>query len=170
MKNILLILIFFPSIVFGQEFIKYEKGIYSIEYPSNWILNDTGEYGSEIFIYPKNPEFSDIFIENINLTRQNLNDPTITIENYKNIVESQIGGMLTDHKVILSELENKNELKFHKFISEGILSDYKFKTVVYSWLLNEEVYSLTFITLKENYKNIHIESLGIMDSFKFIKN
>lgn len=173
MKNLLLILILFPLIIFAQETkesIKYEKDNYSIEHPSNWILNDSGENGTKIFLYPTNSESSDVFTENINLIVQNLNDSNITIEKYKGLVEKQISGMLTEPKISSSEIENKNGLKCHQLIAEGKSGDYKFKTIIYTYLINKQIYTLTFVTLYENYENNHIESLRIMDSFKLIKN
>jgi hypothetical protein len=173
MKNLLLILILFPLIIVAQESkesIKYEKDNYSIEYPSNWILNDSGENGTKFFLYPTNSESSDVFTENINLIVQNLNDSTITIEKYKGLVEKQISGMLTEPKITLSELKNKNGLKFHQLVAEGKSSDYKFKTIIYTYLIEKQIYTLTFVTLYDTYENNHIESLRIMDSFKLTKN
>jgi len=173
MKNLLLILILFPLIIVAQEpkeSIKYEKDNYSIEYPENWISNDSGENGTKIFLYPKNSESSDVFTENINLIVQNLNDSTITIEKYKGLVEKQISGMLTDPKITFSELKNKNGLKSHQLVAEGKSSGYKFKTIIYTYLIDKQIYTLTFVTLYDTYENNHIESLRIMDSFKLKKN
>lgn len=173
MKNILIILILFPSIIFAQnnqEVIKYEKDDFSIEYPSNWILNDSGENDTEIYLYPKQSESSDVFTENINLIKYNLNDSSITIEDYKSIAEKQITEMLTDSKITFSEITDRTESKFHKLIVEGYSSNYKFKTAIYSWLKDNQVYTLTFVTFYDTYENNHIESFKIMDSFKLIKN
>ena len=173
MKNLLIFLILFPLTIVAQELkenIQYEKDNYSIEYPSNWILNDSGENGTKIFLYPKVSESSDVFTENINLISQNLNDSTITIEMYKGLVEKQITGMLTEPKIILSEIKNKNGLKFHNLVAEGKSSSYKFKIIIYTYLIGRQVYTLTFVTLYDTYENNHIESLRIMDSFKLTKN
>ncbi|MBF8150849.1 hypothetical protein ITJ86_13130 [Winogradskyella sp. F6397] len=173
MKNLLIIFILFTFIINAQEqskSIKYEKDNYSIEYPSNWILNDSGESGTEIFLYPTNSESSDVFTENINLIVQNLNDTTITLEKYKGLVENQISEMLTEPKITSSEIENKGGLKSHQLIAGGKSGDYKFKTIIHTYLMNKQIYTLTFVTLYENYKNNQIESLRIMDSFNLIKN
>jgi hypothetical protein len=173
MKNLLLILILFPLIIVAQEpkeSIKYEKDNYSIEHPSNWILNNSGENGTKIFLYPTNSESSDVFTENINLILQNLNDSTITIEKYKGLVEKQISEMLTDPKITFSELKNKNGLKCHQLFAEGKSGDFKFKTIIYTYLIDKQTYTLNFVTLYDTYKNNHIESLRIMDSFKLTKN
>ncbi|QNK77754.1 hypothetical protein H7F37_01295 [Winogradskyella sp. PAMC22761] len=173
MKNLILIIILIPLLTIAQEnkeIIKYEKDSYSLEYPSNWVLNDSGENGTKIFLYPTNSESSDIFTENINLIVQNLTDPTITLEKYKGLVEKQISGMLTEPKISSSEIENKNGLKCHQLIAEGKSGDYKFKTIIYTYLINKQIYSLTFVTLYDNYEKNHIESLRIMDSFNLTKN
>ncbi|MBU2929953.1 PsbP-related protein [Winogradskyella psychrotolerans] len=172
MKNLLLIFILFPIIIIAQEQnenVKYEKDNYSIEYPSNWILNDSGDNGTKIFLYPTNTESSDIFTENINLIVQNLSDTTIPLEKYKELVEKQIGGMLTEPKIASSEIKNKNGLKSHQLIAEGKSGNYKFKTIIYTYLTEKQIYTLTFVTLYDNYKNNHVESLRIMDSFKLTK-
>ena len=173
MKKLLLIFILFPLTIIAQEkneSVKYEKGNYSIEYPSNWILNDSGKNGTKIFLYPSNSESSDIFTENINLIIQNLNDTTITIGKYKGLVEKQINGMLTEPKIILSELKNKNGIKSHELKAEGKSGGYKFKTIIYTYLIDEQIYTLTFVTLYDAYEKNHIESLRIMNSFKLKKN
>ncbi|WP_339684569.1 hypothetical protein [uncultured Nonlabens sp.] len=173
MKNLLIIFILFPLIINAQEqndSVEYEKDNYSIEYPSNWILNDSGDNGTKIFLYPTNSESSDIFTENINLIIQNLSDAPITLEKYKGLVEKQISGMLTEPKISSSEIENKNGLKCHQLIAEGKSGDYKFKTIIYTYLIDKQIYSLTFVTLYDNYEKNHIESLKIMDSFNLTKN
>jgi hypothetical protein len=85
-------------------------------------------------------------------------------------VEKQISGMLTDPQITLSELKNKNGLNFHQLVAEGKSGDYTFKTIIYSYLINNQIYTLTFVTLYDTYENNHIESLRIMDSFKLTKN
>lgn len=172
MKLIYLILFFFPLTVLSQEsedFIIYKDKNYSIEYPKNWNLDNSGANGTEIYIYPKKSNNSDVFVENINLLIQDLNDSTATIESCKVLVEKQVEAMVTDSKIILSEILSKNKQKFHKLIAEGNYNDYRFKTIIYTWYINKQIYSLTFITLNEDYENNHRVSLRIMDSFS-IKN
>ena len=173
MKNLLIIFVLFPLIINGQEqneIIKYKKDNYSIEYPSNWIFNDSGKNGTKFFLYPTNSESSEIFTENINLIAQNLNDSAMTLVEYKNLVEKQVTGMLTESKIISSGIENKNGLKSHQLIAEGKSGDYKFKTIIYTYLINKQIYTLTFVTLYDGYENNRTESLRIMNSFNLIKN
>ena len=106
----------------------------------------------------------------INLIGKNVDNTISTIEDYKVLVEQQISSMLTESKISLSEIVNKNSLKSHHLIAEGKSGDYKFKTVIYSYLMNEQIYTLTFVTLHETYEDNHIQSLRIMDSFSLIKS
>ncbi|MDG4715696.1 hypothetical protein [Winogradskyella marincola] len=173
MKHAFFILFLFPLIVLSQEnedFKIYKNKNYSIEYPLNWNLDTSGDNGTEIYIYPKESNNSEIFVENINLLIQNLNDSTATIESCKILVEQQIEAMMTDSKFIVSEIVNKDKHKFHKLIAEGTYNTYKFKTIIYTWYFNKHIYTLTFVTLSEDYINNHTLALKIMDSFSLENN
>lgn len=117
MKNLLLTLLFFPSVILAQDtkdLLKYEKNGYFNEYPSHWMLNDSGDNGTEFYLYPNTSESSDVFIESINFIKHNLNGAKYTIEKCKAFVEKQISEILTDPKINLSEIINEDEIKFHK--------------------------------------------------------
>jgi hypothetical protein len=170
MKKLLIILILFPVIAFSQdeEIIKFEKDNFSIEYPATWILNNTGEHGTEFFLHPKQSESSNVFTENINLIKSRPNASNITIEDYQVIAEKQVFGMMTQAKINKSEIIDRHGYKFYKLIAEGYSNNYKFKTAIYSWFKDNQIYTLSFVTLYETFENNHIESFKIMDSFKFI--
>ncbi|WP_353779937.1 hypothetical protein [Winogradskyella sp. 3972H.M.0a.05] len=169
MKRLVLLLVFFPLLNFAQEsdeLNKYFKDNCYIEYPSNWILNDSDEDEAIFFLYPNDSESAYIFTENINLIKRPNNSPNISLEKYKSVVEKEINRLLVDNKILHSKIEYQHGLWFHKLIAEGSSDGYKFITVFYSWLLDKDIYTLTFITLHKTYENNRIESLRIMDSFQ----
>lgn len=152
------------------EYIKYSTSNYSIEYPSNWLIDDSGEQGVTFVIRPKNPDTNKEFMENINLAIQNLNNNEISLDEYKGITENQISGMLVDYNLILSEIKSKDGYNYHELIVEGSVNETKLKGIVYTWLQNKKAYALTFITSFEDYKYNHLIAKSILNSFRFSKN
>tara|TARA_B100002049_G_C16025778_1_gene352314 strand:- start:493 stop:1008 length:516 start_codon:yes stop_codon:yes gene_type:complete len=162
----LLILFFIPLITFSQETKtkKLDHPDYSIEYPKNWILDESGKEGESFVIYPK-IESEKVFVENINLIKQNLGQSELTIKQLKSIIENQVSNILNNPKIISSEIANKNGLTYHKILVKGEASGMNFQTKVYTFLTDTNLYTLTLVSKLEDYDKIKIVSDKIMDSF-----
>lgn len=169
MKIFLLVVFSFPICIFSQdsEFKNYQHQNYSIDYPSNWVLADTGKEGALFVINPIIDENETIiFVENINLTVQNLKEYNLEIQQVKNIVETQISNMLTDPKIQMSSIITENGDDYHTLVAEGGANGMNFTTRIYTYLVNENLYSLTLVCSTDIYKDIKVLTKRIMDSFK----
>lgn len=166
MNKIILILFLTPLITFAQgiNMKKYDHPDYSIEYPENWSLDESGKEGSWFVIHPT-LETEKNFVENINLVKQNLGQNELTIEQLKSIIENQISNMLYNSKIIISEITNKKGLKYHSIIASGEMSGLNFVTKIYTFPSNNNLYTLTLVSKAEDYEKIKVVSNKIMDSF-----
>ncbi|MGJ8591825.1 MAG: hypothetical protein ACSHXF_04720 [Aquaticitalea sp.] len=166
MNKIFLILFLIPLIVLSQEskIKKYDHPAYSIEYPENWILDESGQEGSSFIIYPKMKSEKD-FVENINLVEQNLGQNELTIEQLKSLIENQVSNMLNNPKIIVSEIINKNGFTYHYIRTTGETNGMNFQTKIYTYPVKNNLFTLTLVSKAEDYENIRVISSKIMDSF-----
>ena len=166
MKKIFLISFLAPLLVLGQkvESKKYDHPEYSIEYPENWILDESEKEGSSFVVYP-NTETNKDFVENINLVKQNLGQNKLTIEQLKSIIENQVSNMLDNSKIILTEIINDKGISYHKLLVTGETSGMNFITRIHTIPIENNLYTLTLVSKAEDYENIKIISNEIMNSF-----
>ncbi len=166
MKKKFLLLFLTPLLVFGQkvESKKYDHPDYSIEYPENWILDESGKEGTFFVVYP-NIETDKDFVENINLIKQNLGQNKLTIEQLKSIIENQVSNMLDNSKIILSEIINDKGFSYHKLLVTGETSGMNFITRIHTIPVENNLYTLTLVSKAEDYENIKDISNQIMNSF-----
>lgn len=166
MNRIFVILFILPIIALSQEekFKKYDHPKYSIEYPQNWILDESGKEGPLFVVYPRVVD-EKVFVENINLTVQNLVENKFSIEQIKSITEKQMSNMLSNSRIIESKIVDENKLIYHKIIAVGETSGMKFKTKIQTYIINNYLYTLTLVSLDEDYESIKVISNKIMDSF-----
>ena len=166
MKKILLILFLTPLLTLGQKVKskKYDHPEYSIEYPVNWILDESGKEGSSFLVYP-NTETDKDFVENINLIKQNLGQNELTIEQLKSIIENQVSNMLDNSKIILTEIINDKGISYHKLLVTGETSGMNFITRIHTIPIENNLFTLTLVSKAEDYENIKNVSNQIMNSF-----
>lgn len=151
------------------ELKKYDHPEYSIEYPENWILDESGREGSSFVIYP-NLETDKVFVENINLVKQNLGQNDFTIEQLKSIIENQVSNMLDDSKIILTEIINEKGISYHKLLVKGHSGGMNFISRIHTIPFENNLFTLTLVSQTEDYENIKTVSNQIMNSFTLKAN
>ena len=175
MKNIKLIGIFILLISISacgqtKKWSNFKKVNFSINYPIEWELNESGQMGSEFILFSPLSSKNDNFKENVNLVIQDLSAYNLDLNKYVEISENQIKTMITEGNIITSDRKNKNGKEFHKVIYTGKQGIYVLKYEQYFWVENNKAYILT-LTCKESefsdYKNIGEE---ILNSFELNKN
>ena len=166
MNNLILLLFLAPLLSLGQEvqLKKYDHPQYSIEYPENWILDESGKEGSSFVLYPDSDTDKD-FVENINLIKQNLGQNKLTVEQLKSIIENQVSSMLENSKLILSEIITEKGISYHKLIVSGESNGMNFITRIHTIPIKSNLFTLTLVSKAKDYENIETVSNEIMNSF-----
>ena len=144
---------------------------FTIQYPDNFELNTSGQFGTRFALFSKDFIRSGVFCPNINLIIQNLTGHNISLDDFVEISESQIEtihieGTHTNGSLIESERIKKDNSEFQKIIytfNQGAL-----ELIVKQYLMikNEKAYILTFtarIDQFDNYKDVATE---IMNTFE----
>ena len=158
--------------VFGQtnDWNTLNEKNYSIEYPSDWELNKSGQMGTKFILFSQLTSKNDQFKENVNLIVQDLTGHNIDLNQYVEISENQIKTMITDGNIILSERVKKDEKEFQRVIYTGKQGIYDLQFEQYYWVENNNAYVLTLtceITAFTDFKNTGEK---ILNSFEINKN
>jgi hypothetical protein len=146
------------------------KSGYTIQYPGDWDLNESGQMGTSFIILSKQTSQSDKFRENINLIIQDLTGQNIDLDKYTEISLTQIKTLITNSNLLESKRKVSNGLNYQKVIYTGDQGIFRLKFEQYFWIKNKKAFILTFtseISQFENYKEVGEK---ILNSFVFDKN
>ena len=144
MNKLILIVFLTPLLILGQEIKskKFDHPQYSIEYPENWILDESGKAGTSFAMHPISETNKD-FVENINLIKQNLGENELSIEELKSIVEKQASNMLDNSKIISSEIITVKGVSYHKMLVSGETNGMSFIARLHTIPVKANLYTLT---------------------------
>jgi hypothetical protein len=137
---------------------------YSIKYPSNWKIDNTGKNGASFYLFAQKDGQINNFGENINLLIQDLHSMNLDLKKYTHISEDQIKihGTLIESKRI-----TKNSIQGQAIIYEAISAKgLRLKFRQYYFLKNEKAYILTYTAKKETYDWYIQLAEKIMATFK----
>ena len=178
----LIVLLLFPSLVaFGQTTANQESGKnsqqeiiewktldqskFSIQYPSTWELNQSGQMGTSFIIFSPLENDEDKFKENVNLLMQDLTGQNIDLDKYVEISEGQIKTMLTNSTLIESKRVKKESEEFHKIIYSGDQGIFHLKFEQYYWVIDDKALVLTFTCETDQFFKFVNTGEKILNSF-----
>lgn len=178
----LIVLLLFPSLVaFGQTTANQESGKnsqqeiiewktldqskFSIQYPSTWELNQSGQMGTSFIIFSPLENDEDKFKENVNLLMQDLTGQNIDLDKYVEISEGQIKTMLTNSTLIESTRVKKESEEFHKIIYSGDQGIFHLKFEQYYWVIDDKALVLTFTCETDQFFKFVNTGEKILNSF-----
>jgi len=76
---------------------------FEIQYPSDWVVDQSGQMGISFFLFSPLSDESDNFKENVNLLIQDLAGYDLTLDGFVDLSENQIKTLATDGEIILSD-------------------------------------------------------------------
>lgn len=148
-----------------SEWQKLENVDYTIQYPSDWEVNESGAMGTRFFILSPLTSDKDKFRENVGLVLQDVSAYDIDLDQFVEISEDQIKTLITDGKLISSDRMRLNGKEIHKLVYTGTQGQLKLKFVQYFWIQNERAYILTFTCEVQEFKDYKELGEKIMNSF-----
>jgi hypothetical protein len=140
---------------------------YSIEYPSTWELNKSGQMGTSFILFSPLDSEKDTFKENVNLIIQDLGKEKIDLNTFTEISEGQIKTLVTNSDLIESKRVKNSNYEFHKIIYTGDQGIFQLKFEQYYWVIDSKAYVLTFTSEKEKFATSSKTGEKIMNSFRF---
>lgn len=144
----------------------FSTSTYSINYPEEWELDDSGEMGTEFMILSPKEGDEDLFRENVNLVVQNLGPKAMDLSQFVQLSEGQLKTMITDLNIISSVRKESKGLTYHDISYVGTQGIYELRVQQYYWVENKNVYVLTMTTEDKNYKKFSDVCKEIMASFE----
>lgn len=169
-KSVIISLLFFvmvlPISAQSDEWTSLSDDNYTIEYPENWLLDQSGQLGALFFLFSGLESEEDQFNENINLMIQDLSGLDIDLDKFVKISEAQIETMITDGKIIKSERIKKRKEEYQKAVYTGSQGIYKLKFEQYYWVIKDRAYILTLTCEEDEFEKYQAIGEKILDSFK----
>ena len=170
-KSLLTIFIFISSWTVAQEnkndWKTLKSADFSIEYPSDWELNESRQMGTSFFLFSPLESEQDNFKENINLIVQDLSGYDLDLAEYSEISENEIKRLITKAIIIQSEPIKMENQTFHQMIYSGTQGTLNLKYYQRYYIKSNKAYVLTF-TCEENKFDV-FKKVGetILNSFQF---
>lgn len=143
-----------------------DQSNYSIQYPSNWELNQSGQMNTSFVLFSPLESDNDKFKENVNLLIQDLTGYNIDLNKYTEISEGQIKTMVTNSSLIESKRIKNGKDEFHKIIYSGDQGIFHLQFEQYYWVVNDKAFILTFTSEKDKFENFKEIGEKILNSFK----
>ena len=169
MKNLFLFLLIvgFSVISFAQEpeWKSIEADKYSLQYPSEWQLDQSGLMGTKFIIFAPQASNSDKFKENVNLISQDLTGKNVTLEQYVELSVQQVKLMIPNCKMVENELIKKDDLEFHKIQYTGDQGPFNLTFKQYLFFQNEIAFVITLTCEQSEFENYKEVGSKILDSF-----
>ena len=141
------------------------KESYSIRYPANWDLDQTGYEGTTFLIASELTSPQDLFRENVTLIIHDLRGTTIYLDKLVKQSERKFQETLIGFNLIESK-RYKGKPEFHKIVFTGDKGNLKIKFEQYLWIKGIKAYVLTFAAEQDQYDNYKLVGQKITNSFK----
>ena len=149
-----------------STWINHKGEFFSIQYPPDWNLNISGNYGTTFVIYSPLESLKDEFTSNVNLLVQDLSSYNLTLEEYSKISVDQINTYFTNVTIIDSRVIKGSKRSYYSVLYEGNSGVRDLRFLQYYWVIDKKAYVLTF-TCEQN-KPVSISTLGerILSTFE----
>ena len=147
-----------------------KKDGYSIDYPKDWELNESGQMGTSFILFSPLTSQNDQFRENVNLLVQDLTGYNLDLDGYVEISEGQIKTMITDGKIIESKRVTNQTLDYQKIIYTGKQGNFNLKFEQYYWVVGDKAFVLTLTCEETQFDDYKLTGENILNSFILNKN
>jgi hypothetical protein len=182
MGKILMTILLFTFIVFGQaqetnnrtketnpNWKTLDGKGYSIQYPTDWEVNQSGQMGSSFILFSALETSQDKFRENINLLIQDLSGHNLDLNKYVKISEGQVKTMISNSILIESKRVKTGSDEYHQMIYTGDQGMFKLKFEQFYWVKNDKAYVLTLTCEQNKFSDFKDVGEAILNSFTFKK-
>lgn len=142
-----------------------EQDNYSIKYPSNWELDQSGR-GNTLFILMSPLELdSDRFRENINLVTEDLTGKGVDLEGYGNYSLNQVRTHFTDFKLLENKKMKVGSSDYYKLLYTASSNGMNIEIEQWLRIENEKAYVLTLALENGKYDKFKETGENIMSTF-----
>jgi hypothetical protein len=141
------------------------KDSYSIQYPTNWDLDQTGYEGTTFLLASELTSPQDPFRENVTLIIHDLRGTTIYLDKLVKQSQSTFQTTLANFRLIESK-RLKDTGEYHKLVFTGDKGKTSLKFVQYLRIKGIKAYVVTFAGEQSQFENYKETGEKILNSFK----
>jgi hypothetical protein len=138
---------------------------YTIEYPADWDLDQSGKMGTQFLILAPLTEAKDQFRENVNLHIQDLTGQNLDMDRYVSLSENQITTLMANGHILESSRHNHKDHEYHKMSYSGNHGTYKLQFLQYYWIINQKAYILTLTCEHQEFEEYKTTGEQMVNSF-----
>jgi len=142
-----------------------EESDFSIQYPKDWELNESGQMGTSFILFSSMENEQDQFRENVNLIVQDLQGRSVDLDAFTELSEKQVTTMMTNCTLHESKRMKKGSLKYHKLIYSAEQGAFRLKFEQRYWIENDKAYILTLTCEEGKFSNFKEVGEKILNSF-----
>jgi hypothetical protein len=139
---------------------------YSISYPEDWSLDQSGTMGMSFAILSPMEGAGDTFRENVNLLMQDVSQNNLDLDSYTSLSIDQIGTYITDSKILSSERIKKDGGEYQQIVYTGKQGLFYLKFEQRYWVINGKAYVLTLTTEQDKFEAFKATGTKVLDSFQ----
>ncbi len=143
-----------------------DDGEYTIQYPPDWELNQTGISGTNFVLFAPLESEIDSFRENVGLLIQDLSEYDLNLDQYTDLSEHQLNTMFPNSKLLESERRSDVLGEFHRLRYLGDSDVYHLMFIQHYWVRNKLAYVLTFTGEQSNFEDYNKTCEKIINSFR----
>jgi hypothetical protein len=145
---------------------RFSTGKYSIQYPKEWALDTSGNFGPAIFFFSQLEAETDKFRENVNVFIQKLPSRDIDLHKYKQVTEKQIGDLATDGNIVESAIRTVGGQEVYRVTYTMTQGKFKLKVTTDCRIINGEAYLATFTGEVAKYEDYISTAELMLNSIK----
>lgn len=143
---------------------------YSMQYPSAWELNQSGQMGTSLILLSPLENKDDQFRENINLIVQDLSGKNIDLDKFSEISEGQVETMIPNASIVESKRIFGKDFEYHVLIYDGDQDHLHLKFEQYYYVENDKAYILTLTCEQNKFPQFKVLGEKILNSFSLENN
>jgi hypothetical protein len=139
---------------------------YSIQYPADWELNQSGIMGTSFILFAPVTGPKDVFRENVNLMIQDVSAYNMDLDDFAKLSEEQIATMLTNAKIIENKRMGTGAAAYQRLEYTADQGQNHLRFIQYYWVVEKQkAYVLTFTGAQDQFAAFAAMGERIMRSF-----
>jgi len=140
------------------------KQKYSIQYPSNWELDQSGKIGTSFILFAPIANKNE-FRSTINLMIQDLGNQKMNLNQYMTLALNDIKANSINFNLIENKRINNENGEHHKIINTGNQGGYNLEYEQYYFIKGNTAYVLTFTSEQSKFEKLKETEENILNSF-----
>ncbi len=145
---------------------KLDRANYSVQYPSDWDLDESGQMGTSFVLFSSLESDKDQFKENVNLLIQDLSGYNLDLTKYTELSLKQIKTLIPNSTLPESKRIKTKSEEYQRLIYTGDQSKFHLKFEQYYWIKNDKAYVLTLTCEQNKFSKYKNTGEKILNSFR----